>query len=389
MTSLRAAYPLLTRDRFSSWDKFFYGVGTTYNYNEGLVQANGWMFVADYYNVYASRDGVTFVTCVYDTGGEKLVGAAYGGGVYVLLFSEGTILTSAGPDENLNWGWAIQEPAATPPEITFSGYFTALVFDGTAFIAVGLNWGTDGPLIQRALPPATAWTNIDAGAGWYDQGWFLDVAAGGGKVVAVGRSYQDVTGDDQIRYLIQSSDDHGVTWTTRAYPVVPPLNADVDMGLARIIYAKDRFLTLESIEESEAIEFEGQPVFGQSTDGETWEDIMDRLALIFPYEYERELELPGLYYDNGNVLVFTINGLMRMGRMGEDGPDNFEAIPIHLPYEEISKTILFRGNYYFTGDAIYQQETAFLVAYQPRIPPTAADLEWTPHEPPYPPPGPV
>jgi hypothetical protein len=383
MTSQRVSYPVL-QDRFAEHTMVKLPIQTEWPHIQGLFKCNGWMFISDEWFLYASRNGLNFFP-IYYHGGPKIGAAAYGNDVYVFVGESGQILTSEGPDEYMNWNLEEQTP--------YEGYlyhFIDVCFDGTAFIVCG--WTSGGtPYFQYALASdVTTWFEAageSTGIGWAWETQMCRIRSdGAGKLVSVGSvSGEPVEFEWGTAAVIQVSDDHGETWTNVPYGSVPLPGES--SGLTELEYIKDRFVALSSEEEA-STEAGSEIIFIQSMDGETWEDISDRLVTPFYWEQHFE-EIPeyehrsALINDRGNVVVLLPGWDLQIGRIGASGPTDFKRAPFSTPVPYSEKgMILFNGNYYIEGDVPWQAtewDTAFIFMFTPHVPPTAADLEWTPH----------
>jgi hypothetical protein len=349
------------KDRFSSYVQMPFGTSSYYNQVVSVAQANGWMFVCSEDGVYATRDGVSFLK-VLELGGGKVIGAAYGGGKYVLVGDNSQIYTSVGPAEYNNWNFQTQ----TPDEAEDGYAFFDVTFDGTAFVVVGINTSTLGLSIQRALPAdVSSWSAITPGAlpGDVIEANFYRVRVGGEVIVAVGAAVQDETYD---RYdVIQRSTDHGVTWTNVTPPGAQPVGGSA--GLTELEYAGDRFLALSSEEPGEGVLVR----LLQSTDGASWENITDRLeSPLFSQQQPNPTERvnrSALMHDNGRVVVLLPMFEMQIGKMGASGPVEFERVPFSSFVDAEAGMILFKGNYYLLVENELEVP-AFLIAFTPRLP---------------------
>ena len=113
MTSLRASVPVL-RDRFGTTVNIPFGEQAEWPEFTAMFQANGWMFCADEFYLYASSNGVNFLPIYKFEPAGKLMDVAYGDGTYVFVGENLQILTSGGPDEYFNWNLQVQTPAEVP-----------------------------------------------------------------------------------------------------------------------------------------------------------------------------------------------------------------------------------------------------------------------------------
>ncbi len=392
MTILRASYPTL-RDRFAEHVLLQLPMTTEWPQIQALFKCNGWMFVSDEWYLYASRNGLNFFP-IYEHGGSKINAAAFGNDTYVFIGESGQILTSEGPDEYMNWNLEEQ----TPDEGELYD-FIDICFDGTAFVVCGYTSGSPAarPYFQRALASdVTSWTEVAGDDVVPD--WFYNIALvkiksnGAGKIVAVGMGQGELELEWSSAHVIQVSDDHGETWTDVPYGTVP-LSGE-SAGLTEMEVIGGRFVALSS--EEEPIPGEAELTFIQSTDGETWEDISDRLVTPFHWEYRGlgagegpEYEHRSALMDDGGNIVVLLPGFdMQIGRIGASGPTDFERVPFARPVEWSEKGMLmFNGNYYIEGRPPWpfeDWEPAFIIMFTPHIPVPPVDLEWTPRTPPYP-----
>lgn len=360
MTSLRASYPVL-KDRFSNFVKLPFGTESFYNQPSGIMQAGGYMFIADEAWLYASEDGINFLP-IRPLSGAKIVSAAYGGGKFVFI-GEG-IWTSDGPDEYFNWNLQAQTPGGSNPVELMD-----VTFDGTAFLAVGQDQTTDLPCIQRALPAdVSAWSAIAIGSGLPGDvlnGTFFKVRSGGGVLVAVGQATQDTTYD--IYDVIQRSTDNGSTWSNVTPPGTQPPGETV--GLTELEYVVDRFLALSSEEIGEG------PVVRliQSVAGDSWESIADRLVTpLFMQQQPDPAERYNrcaLLNDSGRVLCLLPGFEMQIGKMGSTGPVDFERVSFPMFSQGGEKgMLLFKGNYYLLIEVDEANLPAYAIAFTPRVP---------------------
>lgn len=371
MTSLRASVPVL-RDRFTSFTRIFFGSQASWNQVSGFGQANGWLFIADEYWLYASRDGVNFRP-IYEHGGDKLGEVAYGGegddARYVFVWVSGDIHTSEGPNEYFNWNLQSVLPAAPQSLLTVH-------FDGTYFIASGEGGpGDHTPAIQRALPPASSWENVEcdplSSVPITSGGVAIHrVRSGGGKLVIVGYAEGDFVsaGNYVTRDVIEVSEDNGGTWESIEPPGFP-YYIDDGVGLTELEYIVDRFVALSSSIEAELGEI---PRFFQAEDPtEPWDDITDRL--VSPFRAEDFNKPQGeirnaLFHDNGRVVVLLTGWDLQIGAIGADGPDEFERVGFANYGESEKGMFLFKGNYYMTRESEHEYEPCNVYAFEPRVP---------------------
>ena len=357
MTSLRSGAGLL-RDKFIHPTKLNFGYGGAQG---GLVgQANGYLFVQDYY-VYASLDGFSF-RMIGDVGSSKIVDVAYGDGVYVFL-TQYDIYTTGEPDANFNWPEF--EYQSSPAPITYR----CVHFDGTAFIASGEMSSNPG-YYARALPADPgdwSWgylaTVPDA-----DGVTITSIKSGDGKVVAVGQSVEIVGYDWLWSDLIQVSEDHGVNWTNITPPGTQPIGQDSN-GLTELEYWEGRFVALAP-EPTVSSTTPVLPRFIQAEDPSgTWESIADRFfsPLTIDREHNEGMSHRGaLMNDNGNIVVLLNLYECQIGRLGADGPDEFERVPFMKFGPDAHKMLLFKGNYYL-GVYEHSDEPAYVITFNPHV----------------------
>jgi len=390
MSSLRASYPVL-KDRFSSYTKLTFGVYDWWTNPGRPIEANGYMFMQDESLLFVSLDGVTFIP-IYELY-YKITDVAYGDGKYVFSGTDSHILTSEGPDAYYNWNIEEQD---YDESLGLVDDFMCVHFDGTAFIVSGESAGAPPsslPMFQRALPAdVTDWTAINGASvppGETEEVIIWNIDSYGGRMVAVGAAYGEYGEGLGSRDVIQYSDDHGLTWTNVTPPGMQPQGAS--QGLTELEVTGDgRFVALSSEYAQGMAEWDPPWTirFIQSTDGATWELINDRLMSPFIWEQHSEpyavwdvINRSALFLVGGAVLVLLPGMEMQIGRMGADGPDNFEHVPFPS-FKGYSKGMcLFKGNYYLEVEPGEDEGVpCYLIAFTPRVPINPADLEWTPHE---------